>query len=212
MLKIMKLKSIIKWVIPTALIISFAVLLFIALYDQSTSCVVKQDYTDRMPQATMNLKDVILLEWDKEVLEISKAHPGGKLTQRKFEGREMNVYWINTILADVDSNAKISFQRNENNSGEFVTHRTVQLEMNSTDEIENKYEQINSILNSYGRKIMNIGKSKYMDSTFHLEDVDGLGGFQLDFRKDLKSMTIRIDVTRYEIISETTEARHDAKR
>jgi hypothetical protein len=113
----------------------------------------------------------------------------------------MNVYWIDAILADIDSNAKISFQRNENKSGQFVTHRSIQLTANSTDEIENKYGQIISTLPSYGRKIINFGKSEYMDSTFQLEDVDGSGGFQLDFRKDLKSMAIRIDITRYKIIT-----------
>ena len=197
----MELRSIIKWSIPTIVVVVFAFLFFQALHDQSASPVVEQEKPTLLPQMTMNLNDVIFLEWDKNISEISKSLPGGKLTQRKFDGREMNVYWMDTILADIDSNAKISFQRNENNSGQFVTHRTVQLMANSTDEIENKYDHIISTLSSYGRKIMNLGKSEYMDSTFHLEDDDGSGGFQLDFRKDLKNMAIRIDVTRYEIIT-----------
>ena len=197
----MELRSIIKWSIPTIVVVVFAFLFFQALHDQSASPVVEQEKPTLLPQMTMNLNDVIFLEWDKNISEISKSLPGGKLTQITFDGREMNVYWMDAILADIDSNAKISFQRNENKSGRFVTHRTVQLMANSTDEIENKYGQIVSMLPSYGRKIINCGKSEYMDSTFQLEDDDGSGGFQLDFRKDLKSMAIRIDVTRYEIIT-----------
>ena len=84
----------------------------------------------------MNLKDVVFIEWDKSISDISKAFPGDKPTQRKVDGREMNVYWVDAFLADIDSNAKVSFQRNENKSGRFETHRTIQLMANSTIEIE----------------------------------------------------------------------------
>jgi hypothetical protein len=197
----MKLRYIIKWAILIILVVVFAIVFFQTLHDQSASSEVGKKRPSQQPLLPMNLKDVIFLDWDKNISEISKSLPGGRLTQRKSDGLEMNVYWIDAILADIDSNAKISFQRNENKSGQFVTHRSIQLTANSTDEIENMYGQIISTLPSYGRKIINFGKSEYMDSTFQLEDVDGSGGFQLDFRKDLKSMAIRIDITRYKIIT-----------
>jgi len=171
------------------------------LHNQSANSLVKHKKPTLHPPMAMSLKDVIFLEWNKNISEISKSLPGGKINQRKFDGREMNVYWIDAILVDIDSKAKISFQRNENKSGQFVTHRSIHLTANSTDAIESKYGQIISIISSYGRKIINFGKSKYMDSTFQLEDDDGSGGFKLDFRKDLKSMAIRVDVTRYKIIT-----------
>ncbi|MBW1643274.1 MAG: hypothetical protein JRJ76_10590 [Deltaproteobacteria bacterium] len=46
---------------------------------------------------------------------------------------------------------------------------------------------------------MNLGKTNPTDSTFHLEDSNGSGGFQLDFRKDLKKTVLKINITRYEI-------------
>jgi len=198
----MNLRSLIKWFIPIVIVLVFAVYFFLALYDQSTNYEIEQEKTGLTPQATMKLKDVMYLKWDEDVSNISNALPGGKLTQFKFDGREMNVYMINALLTDVDSNAKVSFQRNENNSGQLITHRWVQLEVSSPDEIEKKYEQIINTLPSYGMKIMNLGKSDCADSTFHLEDADGSGGIQLDFRKDTERMRIRINVTIYQIITE----------
>jgi hypothetical protein len=198
----MKLRLLIKWFIPIVIVLVFAVYFFLSLYDQSTNYEIEQEKPVLKPQAKMKLKDVMYLKWDKDVYNISNALPGGKLTQFKSDGREMNLYMINALLTDVDSNAKVSFQRNENNSGKLVTHKWVQLEVSSTDEIEKKYEQIINTLSSYGMKIMNLGKSDYADSTFHLEDADGSGGIQLDFRNDVESMKIRINVTRYQIINE----------
>jgi len=166
-LNTMKFRSAFKWFIPTVIFLVFVVFVFKDLYDQSAIHVVEPDNPVRIPKATLNLKDVILVQWDKDVSEISKIFPGGKLIQWQFDEREMNVYWIDTMLSDVDSKAKISFQRNENNSGQLVTHRTVQLKVSSTGEVENKYEQIISTLPSYGMKIMNLGKSDFMDPTFH---------------------------------------------
>jgi len=172
------------------------------LYDQSTNYEIGQEKQNQNPQATMRLKDIILLKWDEDISIISKKLQKGKLIQFKSSGREMNVYMINAFLSDIDSNAKVSFQRNENNFGQFVTHRWIQLEVSSGDEIEDKYEQIISVLPSFGMKIMNLGNYGPIDSTFNIEDIDGSGGYQLNFRKDSKTMTIRLDITRYKTLSE----------
>ena len=59
--------------------------------------------------------------------------------------------------------------------------------------------KIISVLPSYGMKVMNLGKTSPTDSTYHLEDSNRSGGYQLDFRKDLKRTVLKINITRYEI-------------
>jgi len=197
----MKNPSVIKWLIPIFIALILCVYFFLSPYYQSAKYEVEQGETKLSPQATMKLKDVMYLKWDNDVSDISNEIPGGKLIQHRFNGRQMNLYMINALLADIDSYAKVSFQRNENNSGQIVTHRWIKLNVSSTEEIETKYEQIIKTLPSYGMKIMNLGGSDNTESTFHIKDPDGSGGIQLDFRKDLKNMEIKIDVTRYEIIT-----------
>ncbi len=140
---------------------------------------------------SIKLKEVILFNWESEVSNIADKIPGGRLISQ-------HIYMFDAPLEDFDSQvAKISFQRPTDASGNSVTHRWVRIPYTSIDELNSNFNSLIKLVSTYSQNSRNLGKMGQMDTVIQLIDNDGLGGFEINIRKNQSELELKIDITRF---------------
>ena len=112
------------------------------------------------PILSATLKEVILFDWDKNLLEIQKHFTGGKLNRGDAQKNILASYKIDLFLADIKTAAKVSFDQTEeyiiNKAKRNLSFRSMYIINNSNNEGSTTLDRITESIKAINKHISKI--------------------------------------------------------
>jgi hypothetical protein len=173
------------------------IILFLALSSTDTNLARSQnkgqgegqtDIENLEPQINTSLKEIIDLDWSKDLMEIADIYPGGKLVRGDAEKRRLAFYSVDVKLWDLDTDATLFFNQNEeyilDKSQENISHRVVTLKNLSHASQKQKFDELIQIIRNLHHRVFRTKNPQLVDETFVIYDYFGRSGIKIDIEID----------------------------
>ena len=94
-------------------LVFFIIVFFVKLFKQPEEAICISNEVTINPVIELTLKEVLLYNWGKNIIEISVIFEGGKIKRTSLRKNMLSHYRLDAKLKDIETTAKITFYQNE---------------------------------------------------------------------------------------------------
>ncbi len=148
-----------------------------------------------------SLKDVISLDWNKNLLDIAAVYPNGEMDRKSPEEKSLSCYKIDVNLTDLDESVRLAFYQNEDfitgNSQKNVSLRKITFTARSPGEQKQKFDSISDVIQSFKPVIPPDQDQASYDAAYMIMDPDLSGGTMIILNmKENVSNPVHVTISR----------------
>ena len=138
------------------------------------------------PLIETSFKDVVFLDWNKSLLDISKIYPKGEMNRKSSKENVLSNYRIDARLTDINESVKLTFHQNEEfiggKSQNNFSIRQITLIAQTPDEQRKKFNSICDLISSLEERIIPIKNQDTYDVSYNIYNSDNSGGTTISLK------------------------------